>query len=319
MFNILFIGFDYHEYVKAIVIELIKQGYKVSFHSIQPGKIYLKFLRKFLPGLYQKALNNYHTSLIKDESTSKYDIVLFLQVHQFSIDNIILLKESQKDAKFILYNWDALTTHDYSAYLSYFDNIYTFDPKDSKSLNIGYLPLFCIPMFQRLNNRSSSPLSVYFVGNIYNPERYRAIQKFRNYCKNEGIRFQYYLSTSTYGLTLMINNGIIPWDVSLFQISENKFIKMIEESAAVFDYANHMQTGYTMRIIENLCAHKKIITNNTRIKQEIFINEDRAFVFDDLNFEGIKDFLERPLKDKEEDYPDFHIDCFVKKLIEENL
>jgi hypothetical protein len=315
MAAILLIGLDYHDYARAIATELVTQGHSVSFHSIQPGKPHLKLLRKFAPKFYQPALDRYHASLIEQERVTHYDVVLFIQVHQFSHANMTRLRSSQPGARFVLYNWDAVSTHDYTPYLRYFDTVHTFDPRDARRLGVRYLPLFCIRSFQDLPDRFESPLSVYFVGNIVSPERYRAVQAFRRYCVEQGISFRYFLSTTVHGLTQMLKQGIIPWDISLRSIPKARFIAMVEESAAVFDFANHHQAGYTMRVIENLCARKKLITNNPLIAQEAFISGDRAFVFQGLNFEGVKSFLETPLANATEVFREFHVQQFVQRLL----
>lgn len=93
-------------------------------------------------------------------------------------------------------------------------------------------------------------------------------------------------------------------------------MRMVESSVAVFDFANHAQSGYTMRIFENLCAGKKIVTSNTRIRHESFYSPDRIHVFEDLDFAGVKQFLEVPLAEPEADFPDFHVQSFAHRLIE---
>lgn len=88
----------------------------------------------------------------------------------------------------------------------------------------------------------------------------------------------------------------------------------MQRSKATFDFANHKQTGYTMRFMENLCAGRKIITNNKRALSEPFYSPNRIHVFDDLNFDGIKEFLDKPLKqDGTEEIEQFYIQNFVKR------
>ena len=50
-----------------------------------------------------------------------------------------------------------------------------------------------------------------------------------------------------------------------------------------------------MRVIENFCSDKKIITNNALLKGESFFSNDRFFIFEDLEFSGLKEFLNSPL------------------------
>lgn len=94
-----------------------------------------------------------------------------------------------------------------------------------------------------------------------------------------------------------------------------RFVSLIENSSAVFDYANHRQSGYTMRTIENLCAGRKIITNNPGIREEPFYTSDRIYILKNLDFTGVKEFLEVPLMYPDEAFESFHIDRFIGQLV----
>ena len=121
-------------------------------------------------------------------------------------------------------------------------------------------------------------------------------------------------STHAYGL--LLRNGHWPRDVTLRYIPQDRFINMIETASAVFDFANHRQVGYTMRTIENLCAGKKIITNNAVIRDEPFYSADRLHVFQGLDFSGVSEFLQRPLDSPDLNFPEFHLDNFVRQLVD---
>ena len=312
--NVLLIGLNYHTYTSEIVKELRQSGHVVHFHDIQPGKPWLKVLRKFSPSSYPAALDSYHAGILADERGWQADMVLFIQVHQMSQANMAALRRDHARAEFVLYNWDAISNHDYRPYLHHFDRIYTFDPQDAGAHGLHYLPLFCIPAFQNLRQRDSSGKSVYTVGNIVNPKRYEAIQSFQRHCRSSGIAFRKYLVGSTHAMTMLLREGHVPWDVSLRSISQPDFVDLIETSSAVFDFANHRQVGYTMRTIENLCAGKKIITNNPAIRAEAFCTDDRVHVFEGFDFRGVQAFLETPLRNPTATFPEFHLSSFVRQL-----
>ncbi len=316
--KILLIGLNYHSYTHEIVRELRVQGHQVHFHDIQPGQPWLKILRKFEPTRYTAALDRYHASILASEQDYHADLVLFIQVHQMSQTNLAALRQGQPAAEFVLYNWDAVSNHDYRPYLHHFDRVYTFDPHDAKTLGLHYLPLFCIPAFQGLRRRDATGQAVYTVGNIVNPKRYEAIHAFKRHCNQHDIEFKSYLMGSTHALTLLMRRGYLPMDVSLWSIRQTAFIDMVETASAAFDFANHHQVGYTMRTIENLCAGKKIITNNQAIRGEPFYSSDRIHVFDGLNFNGIQAFLGQPLHDPEATFPEFHLNIFVRRLINDS-
>ena len=313
--KVLFIGFDYHEYTRAIKTELEGLGFECAFYSIQPGMPHLKVARRLSGDLYQALLDRYHRDIIDAHSSDVFDYVIFLQVHQMSVSNIEYLKSRQQAAKFVLYNWDAVSTHDYRDYLKYFDSAYTFDPVDAESLGIGYLPLFATRRYQGRSVGGRDPMSVYFVGNIVNPERYRVIRAFETFSLEDDIRFEYFMSTTVHGWTRMWRAGIPVRDVSLRQLAVSRQDEIIDGAAAVFDFANHSQTGFTMRVMENLCAGKKIITNNARVRSAPFYSEDRFLIYDGLDFSGVREFLARPLLDPDADFSEYHVQSFAARLI----
>ncbi len=313
--KVLLVGLNYHGYTVEIVKALRELGHEVHFHDIQPATPWLKVLRRIESPNYGAALDRYHATILAAERGWRADLVLFIQVHQMSQTNLVDLRRDQASAEFVLYNWDALNNHDYRPWLHHFDRVYTFDPQDAKALGLHYLPLFCIPAFQGLQRRDVTGQSVYTVGNIANPKRYDAVRAFRRYCREHELKFKYFLAVPNNVLLTLMRNGHLPLDVSWREISQAVFIDMIETSSAVFDFANHHQVGYTMRTIENLCAGKKIITNNAAIRQEPFFSDDRIHVFEGLDFSGVKDFLQRPLHNPGATFPEFHLSSFVRQLL----
>ena len=78
----------------------------------------------------------------------------------------------------------------------------------------------------------------------------------------------------------------IPLDVVL----ENKDNKIMVNRLSDTKQArsNH---GTTKRLIENMCAGKKIVTSNATVRGEKFYSEDQFLVVEDLDFSGVKAFL----------------------------
>lgn len=311
----LFIGFNYHEYTSAINGEFERMGFTSCFHDIQPERIHFKVMRRLNANLYQEALDRYHKSIIDSYDAGVFDHVIFLQVHQMSHTNMAYLRSRQKGATFTLYNWDAVTTHDYRPYLRYFDRAFTFDPQDAEVLEIEYLPLFATNRYHNIDRTRYEPTSVYFIGNIVNPERYRVVRAFEGFCRGHGLRFDFFMSSTVHGWTTMRRAGIRPRDVSLRHLSTHHQDEWIARSAAVFDFANHAQAGFTMRVMENLCAGKKIITNNLNVKNAPFYSEDRFLIYDGTDFSAVPEFLALPLDDPEASFPEYQVENFAAQLI----
>ena len=316
MKKILFIGLPYHSYIGAISHEMELMGYEVTFYPIELRKTWQKVLRTISKSAYKSTLDRSLTNMVKKERNNKYEYVVILEVHPFPLDIFKRLRFEHPEAKFVFYSWDALSSIiDYTPYLRYFDKAYTFDPDDAKRCGIGYLPLFCMREFQYLPS-GEYDYDVYMVGNMVKPARYKAVMAFEKYCKGKGLRFKKYLKCTPVVMLKLLLKGYIPHGLKLRSIKQTKFVNMMQRSKATFDFANHKQTGYTMRFMENLCVGRKIITNNKRALLEPFYSPDRIHVFDDLNFNGIREFLDKPLKPVDtEGIILFYIPNFVKGLL----
>lgn len=315
MSKILFIGLPYHNYIKALTDEMEFQGHTVTFYPVELRKTKDKILRTLSPSSYIDKLDRYHSLMIRQEKKEKYDYIIFLQVHTISMSNFLELKDDHPESKFILYTWDALSPLlNYVPYIPYFDKVYTFDPTDAKNYGLNYLPLFCVRDFQNLPIVEPDT-DVYMVGNLVKPDRYRAIQAFERYCKENDIRFKKYIKCTPVVIIQLLIKGFLPRGLKLRSISRSHFIHLLQYSIATFDFANHKQSGYTMRFIENMCAGKKIITNNKRAIGESFYSSNRFFVFDELNFDGIKEFIQEPIKDSDVRFDEFSIQSFISTLL----
>ena len=217
-------------------------------------------------------------------------------------------------ARFALYNWDSIANHDYLGRADLFDTVQTFDAGDAAKHGFTYLPLFASRQFQGVPNRVDNPRSIYFVGNIVNPNRYRALDAFRAFCSRQGIDFRLYMACTPVVRSWLRREKISPRGLSRGAIAPDKFRAMLETSNAVFDFANHAQTGYTMRIFENLCAGKKIVTNNRRIVRETFYSPDRILVVEDGDYAEVPRFLDIPLTEPDRSFPEYRIQAFARHL-----
>lgn len=313
--KILFFGLNYHDYTNNIIEEMILLGGDVTYIDIQPRSTQFKVLRTVGRHLYDRYLEVHHASAISQSKSEAYDKVVFLQAHQMSPENLTDLRAAQPKAEFTLYNWDSLSNHDYRLQAKWFDRVLTFDPVDARENGYGYLPLFCSRFMQGLRRDRAEPGSLFMVGNIVKPARYEAVESFRRYCADNKLQFKQHLKVSPVVWVSLVRNGLIPRDVSLRSIDQSALCNLIETTSAAFDFANHAQSGQTMRMMENLCLGKKIVTSNTWVKQEPFFSPDRIHVFDGMDFTGVADFLHEDLLNKDADFPEYHIQSFVRQLL----
>ena len=313
--RILFFGIQYHTYTNAIISEMETLGAKVTFVDLQPRTVGHKVMRTLARVTFEKMVWQQLLDAVEAARSTHYDKVVFLQAHQMPIHVLERLRETQPGAQFSLYNWDAITTHDYRPQAAYFDRILTFDRRDAEAHGYGYLPLFCIRRWQDLTINQATPQSVYMVGNIVRMERYSAVEQFRSFCAMHCMTFREHLKISPVVLAQALRQGVRPRGVSLRSIPEARFASMIETSLAAFDFANHAQSGQTMRMIESLCSGKKIITNNQWVRREPFFSPDRIHVFEGTDYSGVPDFLNTPIADPSNRFEGYFVQSFTRKFL----
>jgi len=313
--RILFFGLDYHTYTRNIIAEMEALGASVTYVDIQPRNSFYKILRTTARSVYEKYTEIHHAAAIHASEGVVYDKVVFLQAHQISLDNLAWLRDVQSRAEFTLYNWDAITNHDYRPQAPLFDRVLTFDRHDAATHGYEYLPLFCQRSMQGLRRDRVQSGTIYMVGNLVRPERYTAIQAFRNYCKKMDLKFREHVKVTPVVWANLIKTGMRPSCVRLRAIKHQDFRDLIETSVAAFDFANHAQSGQTMRMMESLCTGKKIITNNSWVKVEPYYSTDRIHVFHGLDFDGVIDFLNIPIERPDETFAEYNIQSFVQRLL----
>lgn len=314
MSRILFIGLPFYTYTDRIVDSLRRKGHEVDFHPIEDRSFLGKTVKRFAPERFMRARDAYHARIIEEAAGAAYDHVLFLQTHQVSHRNMERLRATQPKARFALYNWDSLKTHDYAGHLQYFDKAMTFDWSDAERLGIAYLPLFALPEFFDTGTAQPARYDLCFVGQVATMARYEAIAALDDFCQARNIRLKLHLKCSPPIYLGLLRRGLHRQGVTLRSLSATQIIEVFRQSRAVFDFPNHVQNGYTMRLIESMCAGKKVVTSNTHIETEAFYSPDRFLALRGLDFGAIPAFLDRPLVSTTS-FREFELDNFTSRLL----
>lgn len=315
MKRVLLIGINFYSYIDEIRAAMNRLGYEVDYHPIEDISFWAKTEKRFSNASYTARLNRYHARVVRQAADHRYDIVLFIQVHQFSFENLANLKKSQPTARFSLYNWDSISTHDYRPYMAHFNRVATFDPQDAKAFGVDYLPLFAVPAYFNARKDLPADFDIYFVGTIGTMHRFNALKRLYDFCNAHGIATKFHLKCNAGGRVMLWRNRAHMPGVTDKSLTFDDIIDLIERSRASFDFANHKQTGYTMRFIENMCAGRKIITENARVLDEPFYRPDRFLVVRDYDFSGVKAFVDLPIT-SDLDVAEYSVDRWVSNLLE---
>lgn len=190
--------------------------------------------------------------------------------------------------------------------------ISTFDRDDSM-----LLPCRLMPQVHRriaLPEPETPPRGVFFVGQLKGREN--ILSELETYFAENGIPVNFHLIRGSH------YNGTIPVNLSGYMknslMSYDDTLANINKSECLLEIVQPGQKGLTLRAIEALFYHKKLITNNSSIKEEPFYNENNIFIIGGQeNSRTIKEFIHdipySPVdKNIEERY---HIRNWLKELL----
>lgn len=272
--SILLIGIGFYDYEKAILSELKKRYTKVYYINAVYNSITNKFLRYIFPSFSKKIESEYLKKKLQKLPNNIEDI-LILKGDKFEEEHIYILKSKFKKANIILYLWDSLNRiNNATLLLREFDNIFTFDRKDSIQYNIKFRPLFYRETREKRDIYNKYDIS--FIGWMHS-DRYRILHILKKEFEEYGLKYKFILYSGK--ISYLINRyikKIISKEDSIFftfkPIPYNTYINISLNSKVILDLSHPLQSGLTMRTIEAIGLKKKIITTNADIKNYIMLN-----------------------------------------------
>jgi hypothetical protein len=277
--RVLVVGRDYFFYTREIVAEMQGAfGAQVAFVPIVPPGLMFRVLDKAVPVLARRWIGRYHRKAIARLRAQQFDTVLFIQVHQAG-DLVQEYRTAFAAARFILYYWDSLRTHDYLPYVRYFDRVFSFDRQDvARHPDFTYLPLFYAERFRALRSPYEPAWDLSFVGSAASMRRYEQLEAFAEWARDSGLRFNRHLVVSPVFFLRMLLRGRWLRRVRLRPLLLEQVIDSYASARVIVDLPNNLQNGFTMRTFEALGAHRKLITTNEAILKEDFYTPESVYV-----------------------------------------
>jgi hypothetical protein len=297
--KILFISCGYLFYPLSIKNELEALGARVDLYYNEPQSFIYRQINKlpFHLGLLVNQL--YHKLILNKIKTKNYDFVLFIQVHQMNYQTIKKYRKTFPVSTFILFNWDSLSKHDYSAYIPFFHFVYSFDSEDCKN-NIGliYKPLFYVVEVEKYrNDLENTEYDISFVGTVVNPNRYFEIVALRKWAIKNNLLFYDYCRTMPAVYLRFLLMGIIPRRLHLRSMRREENFRILSMSNTIIDVANHKSNGYSMRVFESMGAGRKLLTYDKSIEKADFYSPDVIQTYSSISSLGNNDleFIKKPV------------------------
>lgn len=319
----------FFEYPQIISKELNNMGYEVDFFDDRPSSSgWVKAIIRINKNLIQKYISDYFERVMEVVNSKQYDVVLLISGQSLSFSEAMIkrIKESQTQAKFVLYQWDSLNNFPYIEQMQkYFDKCYSFDKLDVQNSNVlEFLPLFYSPQYEQIGqqNHNDYKYNFCFVGTAH-PKKYKFIQQMSGQLKeiypNQFI-YYFFPSRLVFFYRKLVNRELRKAHYNEFHftpLSGEDMVKVFCESESVLDSAQEGQEGLTIRVFEALGAKKKLITTNADIRNYDFYREENILIYDgSVNPNGKffnSDYIELP-KDMYEKYA---LRNWLRTMIEE--
>lgn len=319
----------FFDYPELITRELEDMGYEVDFFDDRPStNAWIKAairINKNLIGVYIK---KYFENVMQTVKNKKYDVVFLIsgQSLSFSESMINEIKLCQKDAKFVLYQWDSQTNFPYIKQVQkYFDKCYSFDRRDiEETPSLKFLPLFYSRKYEEIGKRNHTNFKYdfCFVGTAH-PKKYKFIKMMSEQLKsvypNQFIYF-FFPSPIVYFYRKIMNNELRKAKYNEFHYVPLKGKDMndvYETSRCVLDSAQDGQLGLTIRVLEALGAKKKLITTNENVINYDFYQPENIYVYDGkIDLENV--FFTHEYKEvSEEVYEKYSLRSWLKEIVED--
>lgn len=216
---------------------------------------------------------------------NKYDkFIIFESLYNEKVAKKI--KRTKKENKVIVYFWNYIDDNNkYILNDKNIDEFWTFDKNDAQKYNMKYNPQFYTKNVKIQDEQNK--YDVLFLGRP--KKRKKDIVDLEKKLKEEGIQ---------------TNFKIIENEKDY--VSYDEYLKMIAESKCILDYNQEGQVGLSLRPMEALFLERKLITNNTDIRNYDFYNHDNIFILGEDNINEIKEFINKPYKKIDQDIIDYY-------------
>jgi hypothetical protein len=206
------------------------------------------------------------------------------------------LQNNFSNKKLILYYWNTINIKKKNE-ISYFKkhwDIYSFNLDDCIKYKIKFNKLFS-PISDDMNTSITQKIKqdVFFAGK--NKGRIKQLQNIINIFLKYNITYKFIVSNAEKFNSENVYTKAISYDEVL---TENI------NSRAILDVNYNEVYGMTMRELEALFLKKKLITNNTKIKNRDFYHPNNVYIIENTNnneYNDINDFLKLPFTAIDED------------------
>jgi hypothetical protein len=257
---------------------------------VPKARSHLKFIIKIFKKL--KIYTRFFLTLFWNIDVSKLSKVSLIVVFDSSIEYYFCnhIEHFFSNKHLALYYWnniDAVKEKD----IEYFKNktkwdIFSFDLEDSRKYDFKYNKIFStVPENLLMMDNIAIKQDVFYIG--ADKGRIDQILEIKKRLDTAGFSNKI-LCVSFDTQKKSVYSDPVPYNEVLIEDIQSR---------AILDINHHDKYGMTMRELEALYMHKKLITNNEKITERDFYHENNIFIIDysKMDFlEGLKEFMRKP-------------------------
>lgn len=218
---------------------------------------------------------------ILDEDLFNADKVIMTD-YAYNLSLLKTLLNNYNSENIILYYMNIITSkNEYMMKLFLKDNIYTFDKNDSNTYDICFMHTPYSDNIMLTKNKLE--IDTLFLG--------RAKSRI-----NEIISLKHLLDS------LGLNNRFLVLDTDTKEIKIDLFmpyynyLELVSKSKCLIELNQKNQNGCSLRFMESLFLHKKLITNNIHVTEDPYYNENNVYILNN-DTRDLKEFINAPYID----------------------
>lgn len=320
--RILLFAPKFFNYEIAIKEEMEQQGAEVRFYDERnnPSSIEKILLRK-AHFIMRKKVYHYFKNIADKNKDFGPDYILFVNPEAVTKKSIIYLKSVFPKSKLLLYMWDSLKNKKVKKLLFLFDKKLSFDNEDCKLFGFVFRPLFFQKIFEKPIKEQKNIYDFSFIGSVHS-DRAKILNYLRKEFELKKLHYYYYLYIP--GRLMLFLRSFIDKDirelrkngyVHIEPLSKEQVSEIADNTNYIIDINHPKQIGLTMRTIEMLGSHKKILTTNENIKNYDFYKATNQLIIQRKSVSIEKKLLidgYSPI-DKEI-YDNYRISEFIKEI-----
>lgn len=262
-------------------------GAYVDFYDDRPSNDFWTkvFIRLKLKSLLKRKIDSYYKSIFDAIKEKIYDYIFVISPETLSQKELIVIRNLQPHAQFILYMWDSFKNKNSFELLPLFHKVLSFDSQDAQKYNLIFHPLFYSGIYSGGHPSSHTPYDLCSIATAHS-DRYVLVQKIKHELNSINLRlfsFMYLPSQMMYWVRKLFlkkyHYGNMS-DFSFTPMSSQEIVSIMAQAQVILDINHPAQYGLTMRTFEALGLQKKIITTNKNIKDYDFYTEENILIID---------------------------------------